>query len=490
MKASLDTPLISKKTGIDFSEAVTVDEALESLPIGTFHYILLGLCGVAFMADSMEICLLSFISICAGDEWNLNDAEIGSIIGAMFAGEMAGSLVWGPVADKYGRRCAFMWAYAVITLSGIASAFAPGYVILVILQIILGFGVAGATVPFDLLSEFLPASQRGQFLIQINYFWTIGSLFVAGMAWLLLPTFGWRALAFVTILPVASVLILCYFYLPESPRWFLDKGKVEDAERVMRRTAKANGTTLPQSFALMIPSNYSADASNEGDIMESLLALMSPSNRKKSIAILVIWGMFGFGYYGIVLLISRIYNNSGDDEGVEDEDVCSFDYGSIFVSAISEVVGILAVQMVINSWGRVKSQAVFYGGAAASVLIFSLSVSDSIVIDDVLGGLSRGSIMAGSAATWVASPELFPTDIRATGHAWCSAVARLGAIAAPYVVLSDLSVPIVGIVLCISNLLSVVAVFFTPETAGALLDKVDTSSRRNSMMAVDDEEND
>ena len=98
--------------------------------------------------------------------------------------------------------------------------------------------------------------------------------------------------------------------------------------------------------------------------------------------------------------------------------------------------------------------------------------------------------MAGSAATWVASPELFPTDIRATGHAWCSAVARLGAIAAPYVVLSDLSVPIVGIVLCISNLLSVVAVFFTPETAGALLDKVDTSSRRNSMMAVDDEEND
>ena len=487
MQASLDTPLISKRDEIDLNGAVTVDEALESLPIGNFHYMLLLLCGVAFMADSMEISLLSFISICAGDEWNLSDAEIGSVIGAVFAGELAGSLLWGPVADKYGRRFAFMWAYGVITVSGVASAFAPEYYSLVIFQTILGFGVAGATVPFDLLSEFLPASRRGKFLIQINYFWTIGSLFVAGMAWILLPTLGWRALAFVTILPVATVLFVCYFLLPESPRWYLDKGKVPEAEAVMKRTAALNGDTLPQSFSLLV-TNFTndVDVQCEIGITQSLWALMSPANRGKSIAILIIWAMFGFGYYGVVLLISRIYNNSEDDNANTDDDVCSFDYESIFISAISEIVGILAVQMVINLWGRVRSQTVFYIGAAVSVLIFSMSVSNSIVIADILGGLSRGSIMAGSAATWVASPELFPTDIRATGHAWCSAVARLGAIAAPYVVLSDMPVSVVGIVLCLTNVISAVSVQFTPETAGALLDKVDTSSRKSSLIDIED----
>lgn len=78
--------------------------------------------------------------------------------------------------------------------------------------------------------------------------------------------------------------------------------------------------------------------------------------------------------------------------------------------------------------------------------------------------------MAASGATWVASPELYPTEIRATGHAICNAVARIGALLSPYVVMSSLGIPTVATVLCITSMLAGLAAKLTPETAGADLD--------------------
>ena len=101
----------------DFSN-ITFDDVFESIPISFFHFRLLLLCGLAFMADSMEVSLLSFVSMCAGEEWNLSNAQIASITSAVFAGEVLGSFVWGPIADMFGRRMSFGLAYVLITTAG------------------------------------------------------------------------------------------------------------------------------------------------------------------------------------------------------------------------------------------------------------------------------------------------------------------------------------------------------------------------------------
>jgi MFS family permease len=106
----------------------------------------------------------------------------------------------------------------VIIVAGFFSGLAPNYPSLLVLRTLCGFGVGGSTVPFDLLAEFLPNSHRGRFLIYIEYFWTIGSIFVAGMAWLFLSQSGWRVLTMVTAIPVAIALIGSIIVLPESPR--------------------------------------------------------------------------------------------------------------------------------------------------------------------------------------------------------------------------------------------------------------------------------
>ena len=72
-----------------------LEEALESLPVSYFHYRLLLMCGLAFRADAMEVSLLSFLSICAGNEWSLDNTQMANITSLVFAGELIGSLFWG-----------------------------------------------------------------------------------------------------------------------------------------------------------------------------------------------------------------------------------------------------------------------------------------------------------------------------------------------------------------------------------------------------------
>jgi MFS family permease len=229
---------------------LTIEKALEEIPLGPFHTRLFILCGLGFMADAMEIGLLSFLAICAGAEWNLTNAEVASISSVVFAGELVGGFFWGPLADSIGRRPAFMACCIVIACAGILSGAAPSLSILLLLRGLVGVGVGGLTVPFDLLAEFLPSTVRGSYLLIIEVFWTTGSLFVAGVAWAILGSTSWRALAYATAVPVAISCIFSAVYLSESPRWLLEQGRLAEAEKVLKEAGEYNGTPL-QDFRLV-----------------------------------------------------------------------------------------------------------------------------------------------------------------------------------------------------------------------------------------------
>jgi hypothetical protein len=107
--------------------------------------------------------------------------------------------------------------------------------------------------------------------------------------------------------------------------------------------------------------------------------MLSPENRTISFAIWTIWIGFGFTYYGIILLISRIYsmneNNDNDSNDNDDTATCSFEYLPIFVSSISEFIGIALGTCVIDRLGRVNSQFIFYSVTGISVLICAFDLS-------------------------------------------------------------------------------------------------------------------
>lgn len=441
--------------------SLTLDQAFAYTPIGVFHYRILLLCGFAFMADALEVNLLSFLSTCAGDEWNLSNSEIASLTSSVFFGIVVGSLFWGIIADRYGRKLTFLIVCFVISIGGFASGLAPTYGWLLSIRMIVGFAIGGANIPFDLLAEFLPANSRGGFLVFIEMFWTIGTLYVGGMAWAFLDTGGWRLLTYVTAIPVALTSVISIYYLPESPRWLLMKGRNKEAEDIVRAAALVNGVTMPD-FSLVVDDVDGADVKDA----EYTELVRTSAYRKVTFPLWTVWAVFGFTYYGLILLVSRIYEVGEDDNNDKDDSdkTCHFDYADIFINSLSEIAGIFFAVSIIDRWGRRRMQQVTYGLSGVAVFFIGTGFGRTAVM--IIGGLGRMNIMAASIGTWVMTPELYNTEMRTVGHAAAVSISKFGAFVAPYVVVSDLSVLSVGVIFSICNIIGAIAVSLLPETKG------------------------
>ena len=154
--------------------SLTVDEAIEMNDVSLFQYRLLFVTGCLFMADSLELSLLSYITVCVTDDLLLSTEQEATLSASVFIGYGVGALVWGRISSQFGRRNTCLCSNAIVFVGGVVSGAAPGYVLLLLLRGIVGFGVAASYVSFDLLGEVLPSSHRGMFLIYIEVFWAIG----------------------------------------------------------------------------------------------------------------------------------------------------------------------------------------------------------------------------------------------------------------------------------------------------------------------------
>mmetsp|Transcript_3229 Transcript_3229/g.4550 ORF Transcript_3229/g.4550 Transcript_3229/m.4550 type:complete len:522 (-) Transcript_3229:56-1621(-) len=446
----------------------SIEDVLGKIGVGLYQYRLFVVCGLSFTADSVEVALLSFLSLCAQDEWHLSNAQASSITAVVFAGELVGALFWGQLADRFGRRMMTLVCGSIITFFGLISAWSPNLAVLLVFRFLVGVGVGGFTIPFDLLAEFIPTTHRAKFLMGLALFWSFGTAFVSTMAWALIATQGWRVLVAVCSLPV-GVAVLTGYFLPESPRWLLSKHNKNDAKKILNQAALYNGIALPEDYTLVHKDlEVSEDISAWGE-------LLIPEFRRSTLACWVIWFCFGFSYYGLVLLTVKIFAQANTTEGT-----CSFDYQDIFVSSTSEIVSItFAAYCLIDRVGRKGTQILTYGGCGVLMIVIGIQVMNGGSAADITAVIffARSCIFIANNATWVMTPELYPTEIRGTGHSASNAFARLGAFIVPYWVGSAFSIMDISALLGFINILACCTVFIIPkETAGHALDDEDRQS--------------
>ena len=193
---------------------------------------------VADLLDFFDFFLIGYVTAALTKEWSLTYWQGGAILLASGLGAVPGAFIWGWLGDKIGRRTVFIWSSVMISLAtGIMvftpgpDAWVPGWLFLMFFRFFVGVGNAGIfTIDLPLVQEFVPAHKRGWVSALITTLLPGGSMLAGIVAAWLLPIIGWRYLFLIGLSPVVLVLMIRY-WVPESPRWLMRMGRVEEARR-------------------------------------------------------------------------------------------------------------------------------------------------------------------------------------------------------------------------------------------------------------------
>jgi len=220
---------------------MTYTEFLDNSPMIGFHWLfLIGVC-LAQILDGLDFQVTSFALPGIIQEFKLNPAFAGTIASSGNLGFALGAILFAILGDRFGRRPIFQWLLLTYAFGTFLSAIAPTYETLLVARFIAGLGI-GAEIPIaaTMLAEYAPARLRHIFVPLVPFFFAAAWIVAAFAALGLVPSFGWRALYWVGVTP-ALMVVYIRFFLPESVRFLLVKGKVEEAGRIVKDIARKAG---------------------------------------------------------------------------------------------------------------------------------------------------------------------------------------------------------------------------------------------------------
>lgn len=436
----------------EMEETFTVEQAIDHVGFGRFQYLLLFYTGLAWMAEAMELMLLSFVGPAVQSLWGLSNQQESWISSVVFLGMLVGAYSWGILSDLKGRRAGFFTTAVLTFVASVFSALSPNYLSLLLSRALVGVGLGGAPVVFSLFLEFVPSKRRGFWLVFISLFWTLGSIAEAALAWAVLPTLGWRWLLAISSLPLALLLLL-YPFVPESPRFYTVKNRTKDALSVLQQVAETNKKSLPKGRLVNSLRPLGDPSASETEVSQAnkkesedegpfsvLSSLVSPP---LLVSTALLWGVFfanAFTYYGLVLLTSKLTGGGSfcvDPAAQIDSDVIQIIgptdrvYRDVLVTSFAEAPGIGLAALVVDSFGRKITMAGLLATTGLSLLPLLVPQSETATILSLF--VARAAIMGSFQVLFVYAPEVYPTSIRSSGLGIANSFSRLGGILCPFV---------------------------------------------------------
>lgn len=437
---------------------------LERLPVTPRLMLLRVIVGIATFFDAYTVLAIAFAMPQLVSEWKLAPAEVGMIISAGYIGQLFGAVLFGSLAEKFGRLKILFVTIVLFVSMDVACLFAWSGASMMLFRFLQGVGTGGEVpVASAYINEFIGAEKRGRFFLLYEVIFPIGLMFAGMAGFFLVPLYGWKAMFVVGLIPSVLTIPLRWL-MPESPRWLASKGRLAEADavvKVLEDSATRRGAVLREPVMRPVDSNAMA----RSDWRE----LFSGIYLKRT---LMIWGLWVCVYMinnGLVTWLPTLYR-----QFFHLPLQTSLAYGWI-TSGVGVVASIICA-LLIDKVGRKPWYAIAFVVAALPLLALAWLGATSATEVLILVTAAYAVLQTIAFSLYLYSAELYPTRLRAIGTGFGSAWLRAGSSVGPILVgaiVADLGIRYVFASFAAVALIGgLVTLLFAIETKGRVLEEL------------------
>ncbi|XP_012553440.1 organic cation transporter protein isoform X2 [Bombyx mori] len=393
-----------------------------------------------------------YFSSSRGIEWNFvcNQRWMGAIAQTVYMfGVVGGSLIFGRISDKYGRKTAFVWSGVMQLLLGVLVALTNEYYSFLVVRFIYGIFGSGAYITgFVLTMELVGPSKRTICGVTFQVMFAIGIMLVPAWGYLIDNRFYLQILYGLH----AALLLPHWFIMDESPRWLWSQGRARESVAIIEKALKMNGITENIDTSSLISQCKATNAKYSDEQSAGTNDLFkTPRMLKKTLIICGCWFTNSVVYYGISLNAGKLNGNP---------------YFLMFLMGIVELPSYVIITYFLDRVGHraLISTMMLLGGIACLVIFFlphgSITTTGMVMVGKLF-------ISGSFSIIYKYSAELFPTVVRSSGVGLGSMCASVSGALTPLINLLDtLNPKIPTILFGFLALFSGFSTFFLPETIG------------------------
>ncbi|WP_433693758.1 MFS transporter [Herbaspirillum seropedicae] len=403
---------------------------IENVPFSRWHTKARIIMGSATLFDAFDALSLAFVLPVLVGLWQLSAAQIGLLIASGYLGQVIGALFFGWMAERYGRVPSASVTVGLMSVLSIVCAFTGSFHMLFLCRFLQGIGVGGEVpVAATYINELSQAHGRGKFFVLYELIFPLGLLAAAQVGAFLVPRFGWEYMFLVGGIPGILVALLIT-RLPESPRWLIARGRLDDAEKLIRTleasTPKRNLDAQTDKQA--IEQRINALAAGAGKRQRgSWKELFSPVYRGRTIIVWLLWASSYFVANGINNWLPSLYKTVYHLPLQESLRMAS-------VSNVLSACAVLGCALLIDRVGRRRWAIASFILSGALLALLGVLKAESAWSVMFLASSAYAVMGTTTVLLYLYTPEIYPTRMRAIGTGLATSWLRAASAAAPAMV--------------------------------------------------------
>jgi AAHS family 4-hydroxybenzoate transporter-like MFS transporter len=392
--------------------ALDVRRLIDDRPLSRFQLVIVVICGAIVFLDGFDAQIMGFVTPSLHEEFGAAAAALGRAQSSGLVGMMVGALVFGPLADRLGRRPVLIVCPLIFGLGSLLTAQAWSIESVMVFRLLTGLGMGGAmSNTIALTAEYMPRRVRASAVMTMFCGFSIGAAAVGWVAAALIPSFGWRSVFVVGGILPCVITCVTFVALPESIRFLLRKpGGQHHAIGHLAKIAPG----APLSGGLVF-----AEESSRGFVVKQLFAA------GRHWVTVLLWVMF------FLNLLDLYFVNGWLPTVMKDVGIPK--QRAILITTLFQVggtVGAIVLGRLLDRHLSFRMLALTYLGGAICVFLIGESGTSSVWLIATVFAAGFGVIGAQTSSNALAA-EVYPTAIRSTGVGWALGVGRIGSILGP-----------------------------------------------------------